>query len=237
MGPELRELRAGLRRLRDPEIAAHSLRFFKTGPGEYGEGDRFLGIRVPVLRREARRCRALPLADLVRLLRSAYHEERLLALIALVERYRRGDERVRGEIYRLYLDNTDRINNWDLVDASAPGIVGAHLVARSRRPLAKLARSASLWERRIAILATLALIRNHEHEETLRIARILLEDREELIHKAVGWMLREVGKRDPRTARAFLRRHYRRMPRVMLRYAIERFPQAERKAYLEGAVR
>ena len=223
-----------LRELANLQIAEHSQRFFKTGPGEYGEGDRFLGIRVPVLRKQARKHRELPLAEARKLLKSAFHEERLCALLILVEKFTRGDTEQRERIHRLYLDHTRYVNNWDLVDSSAHKIVGPYLQDRDRSLLDELAVSESLWERRIAIIATYHYIRQDQFDDTLRISEILLDDPEDLIHKAVGWMLREVGKRDLDVEKAFLKPRYRDMPRTMLRYAIERFPEAERKAYLRG---
>ena len=229
-------IRKKLRSLADPEQARILQRFFKTGPGEYGEGDRFLGIRVPVLRRFAKEHRELSEKNVKVLLRSAFHEERLLALLIMVIQYRGGDEDRRREIYSLYLGSTGFINNWDLVDVTAEHIVGAHLRERSRRPLLRLARSTSLWERRIAILSTFHFIRSGDHDSTLEIAALLLHDEEDLIHKAVGWMLREVGKRDRALEERFLRTRYRRMPRTMLRYAIEKFPEPLRQRYLKGGI-
>jgi 3-methyladenine DNA glycosylase AlkD len=233
---ELKALRAHLRDLADADVAAHALRFFKTGPGEYGAGDRFLGIRVPVLRKLARAHRDVAEGDVRVLLRSRFHEERLLALLMLVDRFRRADTGRRAAIYRLYVANLDYVNNWDLVDTSASQIVGAYLQDRSRRILYRLARSRDLWRRRIAIMATLYFIRVGQFEDTLVLAARLIGDREDLIHKAVGWMLREVGNRDRATAERFLVDHHREMPRTMLRYAIERFPEARRRAYLAGKV-
>jgi 3-methyladenine DNA glycosylase AlkD len=227
-----RAIERRLRALGDPERAKHSLRFFRTGPGEYGEGDRFLGLTVPAIRTLARELKDAPLDALAGLLQSPWHEARLLALVILVAQYRRGDETRREAIYRLYLQSTDRINNWDLVDVSAADIVGAHLRDGDRSLLDRLARSASLWERRIAIIATQHFIRRGEFADTLRIAAILVGDGQDLIHKAVGWMLREVGKRDREAEEVFLRRYASRMPRTMLRYAIERFPERLRKQYL-----
>ena len=206
--------------------------FFKTGAGEYGEGDRFLGVSVPQLRMLARTYAGLPLADVIRLLRSAWHEERLLALLILVGQYARGDETARGSIHRAYLRNTRFINNWDLVDSSAAQIVGAHLETRDRRLLRRLARSTSVWERRIATIATYHYIRRGDFADALVIAALLRGDEHDLIHKAVGWMLREIGKRDRRVEERFLRKHARRMPRTMLRYAIEKFPEPLRRKYL-----
>jgi 3-methyladenine DNA glycosylase AlkD len=225
-----------LESLADPRHAAILQRFFKTGPGDYGEGDRFRGIRVPVLRKLARKYRHLPRAAAESLLPSSFHEDRLLALLLLIDRYYRGDDAVRGGIHRFYLEHTGWVNNWDLVDASAPHLVGHYLQERPKGLLARLAASGILWERRMAIIATFHFIKRGDLDETFRIAASLLGDPEDLIHKAVGWMLREAGKRDVTAAEAFLRAHYRRMPRTMLRYAIERFPEARRQAYLKGAV-
>lgn len=221
---------------RDPELARFQQKFFRTGPGGYGEGDVFLGIKVPPLRRIARDFRGLPLTECDRLLASAYHEARLVALFILVDAFKRGEPAMQEAIYRLYLSRTDRINGWDLVDSSAAAIVGGYLLDRDRSILCELARSSSLWERRIAIIATHAFIRKGDFADTLRVADILLEDAHDLIHKAVGWMLREVGKRDREVEEGFLRPRYQRMPRTMLRYAIEKFPDALRLAYLRGEV-
>jgi 3-methyladenine DNA glycosylase AlkD len=222
--------------LGDPQVAEHSQRYFKTGPGEYGEGDRFRGIRVPVLRKLAQRHKAIRLADVETLLHSPFHEDRLLALLILVRQFGRVGSQAQEKIYNLYLSNTRYINNWDLVDSSAGYIVGAYLLDRDRSPLVELARSSLLWERRIAIMATSYFIGQNQFAETLKIARVLLTDREDLIHKAVGWMLREIGQRDQATEEAFLREHYRQMPRTMLRYAIEKFPEPQRQAYLKGLI-
>lgn len=211
-------------------------RFFKTGPGQYGEGDIFRGIRVPELRRLAKANQAITLEQAERLLQSPYHEDRLLALFILVLKYATADEAGRAAVYELYLRSTRCINSWDLVDASAEQIVGAYLSNRSREPLVHLARSPSIWERRIAILATFHFIRRGTFDATLRVAGILLTDKEDLIHKAVGWMLREVGKRDLHREEAFLRAHLKEMPRTMLRYAIEKFPEERRREYLKGTV-
>jgi 3-methyladenine DNA glycosylase AlkD len=206
--------------------------FFKTGTGQYGDGDEFIGVTVPALRETCRECRGASLADIRALLGSSVHEERLLALLLLVDAFTRGNSGERQGIYDFYLAHTSRINNWDLVDSSAPAIVGGWLYDRSRAPLRALAKSPLLWERRIAIVATAYFIRRGEFDDTLTIARLLLRDRHDLIHKAVGWMLREVGKKDGAAERRFLDTHASEMPRTMLRYAIERFPPAERHAYL-----
>jgi 3-methyladenine DNA glycosylase AlkD len=221
-----------LHSLRDATIAEHHLRFFKCGPGQYGEGDAFLGIMVPTMRTLSKEFTPAPVAELVALLQSRWHEARLLALMVLVRKYERGDDALRDEIYRSYLANTHRINNWDLVDASAPNIVGAHLLERDRGVLYEFAQSQSLWERRIAMIATQHFIRHDDFADTLRIAEILLDDRHDLIHKASGWMLREVGKRNQPLLERCLRKHAKQMPRTMLRYAIERFTPELRVQYM-----
>ncbi|MDQ6768619.1 MAG: DNA alkylation repair protein [Gemmatimonadota bacterium] len=234
--PTLTALRKELRALADPTDAEFLQGFFKTAPGQYGAGDKFLGLRVPDLRRLVREYSELEDSRVLEMLKSPWHEERLLALLLLVHRYRRGDKAVRAKVHRAYLANTQYINNWDLVDASAEHIVGPHLDRREIKLLEKLARSKSLWERRIAIISTFHFIRAGEFRPTMKIARLLLTDTHDLIHKAVGWMLREVGKRDRRAEDAFLRKHYRVMPRTMLRYAIERHPEPLRKQYLKGTL-
>lgn len=232
----LAAIRKEIRALGTPERAKSSLRFFRTGPGEYGEGDKFLGLTVPEMRAIARRYRALDHDAVVELLQSHWHEERLVALVLLVDGYQRGDKPQRDRIHRAYLANTRRINNWDLVDASAAAIVGGHLEATEISLLERLARSKDLWERRIAIVATFHFIKQNEFAPTLRIAEMLLGDSHDLIHKAVGWMLREVGKRDRKVLDTFLSKHYRTMPRAALRYAIERHPESIRKGYLAGTI-
>jgi 3-methyladenine DNA glycosylase AlkD len=227
-----REIQARLRAMRNPEAAAFAARFFKTGPGQYGEGDLFLGLRVPALRAVVKEYRSLDRDQALELLRSEIHEERLVALLILVWQATKGTPEARKAIYDLYLAHTRFVNNWDLVDASAPSIVGGYLADRSRRPLDRLAGSASLWERRISIVATGFFIRLGEFDDTLRIAERLLADREDLIHKSSGWMLREVGKRDESALLAFLEEHAEVMPRTMLRYAIERLPEARRRDFL-----
>ena len=230
----LAALRKELHALADPVDAKFLQGFFKTGPDQYGAGDRFLGLRVPDLRRLVREYPELEDSDVLEMLASPWHEERLLALLFLVEKYRRGDASGRAKIHRAYLSNTRYINNWDLVDASAQYIVGQHLDARNISLLERLARSKDIWERRIAIVSTFHFIRAGEFRPTLKIARLLVDDPHDLIHKAVGWMLREVGKRDRKAEDAFLLRYYRKMPRTMLRYAIERHPERMRQQYLRG---
>ncbi|MBT8118375.1 MAG: DNA alkylation repair protein [Gammaproteobacteria bacterium] len=229
-----KEIKQHLLSLADQDIADHSRRFFKTAAGEYGFGDRFLGIRVPAIRQTVKRYADTHLDVTTRLLKSEYHEIRLFALLLLVAQFSKADKNRRKKIYDIYLANTRHINNWDLVDSSAHKIVGVYLENNDRSVLYKLSRSDSLWERRIAIIATYHYIREDQFEDTLRISEQLLDDQEDLIHKAVGWMLREVGKRDKPAEIAFLNKHYRAMPRTMLRYAIERFSNEERQNYLRG---
>lgn len=232
----VKAIREKLYALADEERGLAMQRYFKTGKGEYAEGDRFIGVRVPEIRRLVKEAPLLSVDDIRRLLQSAVHEERLLALLLMVQQYQRGDTALRHTLYKLYLSSTAFINNWDLVDSSAQHTVGAWLYTRSRKPLFKLARSRNLWERRIAIMATFHFIKQGEFDETLMIAEILLNDEHDLIHKAVGWMLREVGNRDRSVEEEFLQRHYKVMPRTMLRYAIEKFPEKRRQAYLKGKV-
>lgn len=224
---------AELKRLGSPEDAEFAQRYFKTGPGEYGEGDVFLGIRATPLRKLAAEYRELPLAELQKLLRMREHEARLLALVVLTLQYPRADKATQQKIFDFYLANTKHINNWDLVDVSAAKVVGAHLSGGSTRILDELAQSKDLWERRIAILATQYFIKQDDFEPTLRIAAKLVNDKHDLIHKAVGWMLREVGDRDRGVEEEFLRRHHKTMPRTMLRYAIEKFPAGLRAEYMK----
>jgi 3-methyladenine DNA glycosylase AlkD len=227
------EARKKLKSLASPEVAASSARFFKTGPGEYGEGEIFIGVKVPVLRKLARDFCDLPLPEIEILLQSAIHEERMLALFILVLSVAKCDDDHRMAVYVFYFANTQHVNNWDLVDSSAPAIVGGYLRDKSRKPLVQLAKSSSLWERRIAIVATQHFIRLVEFDDTLAISRLLLNDQEDLIHKASGWMLREVGERDEAALVAFLDEHAGAMPRTMLRYAIEKFSAERRTAYLK----
>ncbi len=232
----LTSLKREARDLADPAVAAQSRTYFKTGPGQYGEGDAFLGLRVPALRSLVKKYESLDYTDAVDLLKSPWHEERLLGVLLLVKAYERGDARQKERIHRAYLKNAKRINNWDLVDSSAPQIVGAHLTPESVGLLVDLAKSRNLWERRIAMIATQHFIRHGEFRPTLTIAELLMDDQEDLIHKAAGWMLREVGNRDRAVLDSFLSRRYARMPRTMLRYAIERYPEKLRKAYLAGTI-
>jgi 3-methyladenine DNA glycosylase AlkD len=227
------DVQDALRDIADPEIAEHSQRFFKTGKGEYGEGDKFLGIRVPKVRGITKQFKQLSLVETEKLLHSDYHEERLCALIILVNKMKKAEEQERRKIYEVYLDNTKYINNWDLVDTSSEHIIGSWLVNRDRSILYKLAKSDDLWERRVAVMSTFHFIKNGDFEDTLAIAELLLSDDHDLIHKAVGWMLREIGNRDRETEEKFLDKHIQTMPRTMLRYAIEKFPEDRRQYYLQ----
>ncbi|WP_372808651.1 DNA alkylation repair protein [Pontiella sp.] len=231
-----KEIGSELRQLANPEDAAVLQRFFKTGKGDYGEGDVFLGIRVPQTRRLARRFRGTGLPEMLALLQSEYHEARLLALLMMVDLFQPSEPRQQEEIYRAYLANTARINNWDLVDSSAHKIVGPWLLDRSHAPLFRLAKSSNLWERRIGLLATFHFIALGRFDTSLAIADLLLDDPHDLIHKAVGWMLREIGKRNLAAEEAFLTPRYPHMPRTMLRYAIEKFPETKRQDYLKGKI-
>lgn len=211
-------------------------RFFKTEKGQYGAGDVFWGVAVPVTRTLAKQFADLELSECLKLLKSKIHEQRLLALFILIHQFKRAEPLKHRKIYSLYMQNLRYVNNWDLVDASAHLIAGAYLENQSRAVLYKLARSKGLWDKRVAIIATFHFIRRHDFTDTLKISKILLEDQHDLIHKAVGWMLREVGNRDKRAEEVFLKQHYKKMPRTMLRYAIEKFPIAQRKKYLAGLI-
>ena len=232
----LAELRKELKQEANKEQAIILQRFFKTGKGEYGEGDKFYGIKVPVQRKIAKKHRDISLKEIQGLLNSPVHEERLVSLFILVDQYTKGDDKTKEKLFRFYLKNTKKINNWDLVDLSAPKIVGAHLLNRDKGILFKLAVSSNLWEKRISILSTYTFIRNQNFDTTFRIAEILLNDDHDLIHKGVGWMLRETGNQNLKEEEIFLKKHYKHMPRTMLRYAIEKFPEKRRKAYLQGTV-
>lgn len=236
MPKTIHEIHSQLKKLSSTRQAKIAQWFFKTGPGEYAEGDQFLGIRVPVLRKVAKEFRSISVEQTTSLLKSSFHEERLLALFILKDLFAKGDESRQRKIYKLYLDHIKYINHWDLVDISAGDIVGRFLLEKDKKTLYRLAKSKSLWERRIAIMATYYLIKCDEYFETLKLAKMLLEDKEDLIHKAVGWMLREIGKRDTKTEEVFLKQHYKNMPRTMLRYAIEKFPKSKRQMYLKGEI-
>jgi 3-methyladenine DNA glycosylase AlkD len=230
--PAHEQVKAELEKLSDPERAMKLQGFFKTGEGEYGEGDKFLGVRVPDQRRIAKKYRSIPLTDVLELIRSRIHEHRLTALFILTEQFNKGDEEARRRIVDLYLSNTAYVNNWDLIDSSAHKILGAWLVDKPRGVLYDLAGSESLWERRISIISTFAFINRGDLVDALALAGALVDDGHDLIHKASGWVLREVGKKDQSVLEEFLLEHYRKMPRTMLRYAIERLPEERRRFYM-----
>ena len=226
------EIRNRLQTLASPQTAAIQQRFFKTAPGEYGEGDIFIGVKVPVLKTLAKEYTNISIAEAEKLLQSEIHEERALALHLWLKLFQKKIPDQKKLIYQRYLLNTDWINNWDLVDATAPHIVGDYLFQRDRKILYSLAKSGSLWERRISIIATQYFIRKNDFADTLKIAAMHLNDKEDLMHKACGWMLREVGDRDLAPLQEFLERYYKKMPRTMLRYAIEKLPEPKRKFWL-----
>lgn len=235
----LEELQKGLRNLATPERAEASAWFFKTGPGQYAEGDKFLGVTVPNQRKVAKKYKDLPLAEIEKLIVSSWHEERLTGLFILVGAYQKGDEHMRKQIFEFYISHTRFINNWDLVDSSAGYIVGPQLENSPKKMnvLTNFAKSGLLWERRIAMLSTFYYIMNGKPEEAIIIAEILLNDEHDLIQKAVGWMLREIGKRvDRQLLVDFLKPRYKTMPRTTLRYAIEHFDQPTRQKYLKGLI-
>ena len=225
----LKNLKRDLQKLAYPEKAEILQRFFKTGKGQYGQGDIFLGITVPDQRKVSKKYINLNLNNLEKLLHSKIHEHRLVALLILVEKYKKDNRK----IYNFYLKNTNKINNWDLVDLTAHKIIGNYLLDKPRNILYKLAHSKNLWQKRIAIIATFEFIRNNQFQDTIKISKILLADKHDLIHKAVGWMLRELGKRDEQVLIKFLKQHAHHMPRTMLRYSIEKFPEKKKKYYLK----
>jgi 3-methyladenine DNA glycosylase AlkD len=230
------EIKKEIKKNANPQKAELLQRFFKTGPGQYGEGDIFLGIMVPVQRSIAKKYKELSLKNIKELLNSDKHEERLIALLILVEQYKKGDEQKKEDIFTFYHLNRKRINNWDLVDLTAHIISGSYLIDKDKIILYKLAESKNIWDRRIAVISTFHFIKNNVFNDALGIAEILLNDKHDLIHKAVGWMLREIGNRDMNTEEGFLEKHYKKMPRTMLRYAIEKFPEKKRLAYLKGNI-
>jgi len=232
----LSELRKKIKTVASPDVANTMRWFFKTGKGEYGEGDTFVGLKVPMQRIITKEFRDLNLNELKVLLNSKVHEERLISLFILVYKFEKGEEREKEKIFLFYLKNRKGVNNWDLVDLSAPKIVGNYLLDKDKSLLFELALSNNLWERRISILSTQEFIRNNKFDTTLKIAKMLLNDKQDLIHKAVGWMLREIGNRDLSTEEKFLKLYYKDMPRTMLRYAIEKFPEVKRKKYLQSKI-
>jgi len=232
---KLDELRSALKKHANPQRALAAKRYFKTGKGEYGEGDVFLGLAVPDQRRIAKEYKNLPLSDIQKLLKSKIHEERFVSLVLLVARYQSNDESAKKDVFERYLSMSKWINNWDLVDTSAPQIVGDYCWRQNdRQTLKKLIKSSDLWERRIGVLASFTFIRQGDVKLTLEIAEKLLKDPHDLIHKSVGWMLREAEPRSPQEVRKFLDQHAARMPRTMLRYAIEKFPKSKRDKYLQA---
>jgi 3-methyladenine DNA glycosylase AlkD len=232
----LRELRKAVKNSANKEKGIFLQRFFKTGAGEYGEGDVFAGLTVPQSRKIVKANLDLSLKEIQELVKSKIHEERLIALLILVGQYAKGGEKERDRIFKFYLKNIKHVNNWDLVDLSAPKIIGRHLMDKDKSMLFDFAESNNLWKRRIAILSTQYFIQKNFLDYTFRIADKLLNDKEDLIHKAVGWMLRETGKKSIKAEKEFLKPRYKKMPRTMLRYAIEKFPEKERKRYLKGLV-
>jgi len=230
------DLRRELKSLASPEKAKLLQGFFKTGKGQYGEGDVFLGIVVPVQRSVAKKHLELSFGDLQKLMDSKIHEERLVALMILVLKQRKATESEKSEMFEFYMKNYDNINNWDLVDLSAPNVIGSYLIDKDKKILYEFAKSSHLWKKRISILSTFYFIKNNQFEDSLKIAEILLNDKHDLIHKAVGWMLREIGKRNLKVEEGFLKKYYKKMPRTMLRYAIEKFEEVKRKEYLNGEI-
>ena len=229
--------REEIRALANKEIAQHSLRFFKTDKGEYGHGDLFLGVRAPQIRLIAKKHIDISITDMKTLIQSKYHEERFLGLIILVNKYAKTkDKKNRNQLYKIYVSSFKYINNWNLVDVTCPHVTGKHLIDKDRTILYKWAKSEDLWTKRIAMVSTFSFIRKNDLEDTFKIAEILLHDEHDLIHKAVGWMLREAGKRDIKKEETFLKKYYKTMPRTMLRYAIERFPESKRQKYLKGTI-
>jgi 3-methyladenine DNA glycosylase AlkD len=231
----LKELKKEIRKKANKKKAELLQGFFKTGKGEYGEGDVFLGIMVPESRELAIKYKSLLLEDIEKLIKSKIHEERLIALLLLVHNYQKNPER-RDEIYNFYLKNTKYVNNWDLVDLTCHKILGPQIFNGDRSILYKLASSDNLWERRISMISTFEFIRHNQFDDSLKLAEILLKDKHDLMHKAVGWALREIGKKNISILEKFLKQHYKSMPRTMLRYAIERLPEKKRKDYLDGRV-
>lgn len=232
----IHELNNKLKEYSDLKRAEINKRFFKTNEGEYGHGDIFIGISVPQCREIAREFLNFNFENIGRLLKDKVHEKRLIGLLILVENFKKADEKNKEEIYNFYLKNLEGVNNWDLVDLSADKIIGNFLLDKEKKILYELVQSDNMWERRISIISTFAFIRNNKFEDTFKISEMLLDDKEDLIHKAVGWMLKEIGKRDEEILEAFLEKHYRKMPRTTLRYAIEKFEKEKKNKYLIGEI-
>ena len=225
-----------IRELASKKIAKHSLRFFKTGKGEYGYGDIFLGVRAPEIRSIAKKHIDISIDDMKNLIKSKYHEERFLGLIILVNKYSKSNNEIRNQLYKIYVSSFKHINSWDLVDVTCSHVIGKHLMNKDRSILYTWAKSNDIWTKRIAMVSTHCFIRKNDLQDTFKIADILLNDNHDLIHKAVGWMLREAGKRDIKKEEGFLKKHYKTMPRTMLRYSIEKFPESKRQKYLKGTI-
>lgn len=232
----LLELKKDLKEVANPAIAKHLQRYFKTGKGQYGEGDIFLGIKVPNLRLISKRYHDISIEETSQLIDSPLHEERMSGLFILINKFKKGNESCKSLIFELYLSKTDKINNWDLVDLSAPSIVGEYLLSKDYAILLELAKSNHLWKKRIAIISTLRFIKEGIFNPSIEVSLLLLHDKHDLIQKGVGWMLREIGKRNFELEEAFLQKHYKNMPRTMLRYAIEKFPESIRFDYLKGNI-
>ena len=229
-----KQLKKELNKQTNKEKAKILQRFFKTAKGEYGEGDIFLGIKVPELKKTAKQYVSLELKELQELLNSKIHEHRQAALFILTLRFENADEKEKKKLFNLYMKNYNNINNWDLVDLTAHKIAGAYLIDKDKKILYDFAKSNHLWKKRIAMISCYWFIKNSQYVDALKIARILLKDKHDLIHKAVGWMLREIGKRSKKTEENFLKKYYKQMPRTMLRYAIEKFPEPQRQKILKG---
>lgn len=225
-------LNTALKKAADKKTAIQTQKFFKTGKGEYGEGDIFIGITVPECRELAKKYEHLSLLQIKKHLQSKIHEERQVALMILSAQYKKANKKQKEKIFKYYLKNKEHINNWDLVDGSAWEIVGAHLLDKDKDILHVLATSRRLWDRRIAIVSTMHFIRNNHFDTTLQLAEEFMNDKEDLMHKATGWLLREVGKKDQKRLEIFLDRHHKTMPRTMLRYAIERLAPEKKKHYM-----
>ncbi len=229
----LNDLISELKKFENKEKAKTLKKFFKTNAGEYGEGDIFLGISVPQQREIAKKYSGMSLPKIQKLLDSKIHEHRLIALLILMNKFKKADERTQGDIFNFYVKNSEKINNWDLVDISSPHIVGKFLFNKKKDILYEFAQSNNLWKKRISVVSCCYFIKQEEYNDALRIFEILLRDEHDLIHKAIGWMLREIGKRDEKVLLKFLKKHYKNLPRTTLRYAIEKFKQEKRKELLK----
>ncbi len=230
----LQSIKKDIKKLANKKKKGVYQKFFKTGKGDYGEGDVFLGLTTPQSKDIARKYSDLTLKDIQILLNSKVHEHRSIALMILILQYKKEGEKKRKSIFNFYMKNYNNINNWDLVDYSAHKIAGSYLIDKNKKILYDFAKSNHLWKKRIAMITCMHFIKNNEFVDTLKIARILLHDKHDLIHKAVGWMLRELGKKDQALEEKYLKKYYKVMPRTMLRYAIERFDEKKRQRYLKN---